>query len=416
MASNSPSDAHADRTATPPGTEPVTNISPTMSTELKSPPMPAKNDDHQQAVSPENNQVSQISADPEKDNTHKTPTQRYKLGNYVYLNLVPAGAQLSVNKSLLNFNSDFLDCEGDDTEAAEHMMFDILADYLQPDTKLSAADAAERLDAIFPGNQPDAFEDQDKIDTVTLILLQTFGTMIWEFAKQIPHDHESQDKIMQILDALNHVPHTHIWRGKPLWDSKFENWEDPSRWAIGDTVPRLNNPQENMTPQQVCEAYINVYAFQARALALWWPKYDLIFNGLNDPLRSDEAMGHGYDGYYSYLPAHVAAAAQWILHGGTWLWEKIRWGKDQVILKNHRTLILSPQMWVAWMQAYSILTINSKDKNIQFWAGELVKKMKEIMEEHGRTLDEMKNWDPQTQTIHDKLFREEPGLMQLYKH
>lgn len=377
MASSNSTNASVERPATPPGNQ----------------------TGHQQAVSSEHKDPSEISAEFKK----------YKLIN---VNLVPA--QLSVENRRLKFHIDCIHGEGADQDPAEHMMFNILAAYLQPDTNLSVAEVAGRLDAMLPGNQPGASKDQDTMDTGVVVLMETFGDMIWALVKQIPHDHESQDKIVRLLDALDRLPFTQIFHGKHVWMSKFSNWEDTSRWAFGDTMPRQANTKDNVTDQQQCEAYINVHAFGARTAAIEWPRYQIIFNTLNSPLHVEEAMRISYTFDPSYMPAHVAAAAQWIIHGGTWLWDQIRWGRDQVVAESGTGyLVLGPQAWVTWMQAYKNLA--SEDANVIYWAGVLANKMEEIMVEHKRTVEEMENWDPEKQTVHGNFFREEPDLMQMYE-
>lgn len=301
--------------------------------------------------------------------------------------------KIPVNTDELKLNID------EDPRPVEWMMFNIFNDFLQPSTRLSVTEAAKCFDAILPDNRPDTPDDPCDKRERPQNWLWMFAELIWNLAKQIPHDHDGQDKIISLLEALDHLPFTQTFEDKHFWKSKLFGWEDPSRWPTSDNRPP-QKPEQGMTRQQQCDVYINAMAFSARCAAIHWPHYDLIVYTLNEPLSPEFALTscEGLEAEFTFV--HIAAAAQWILHAGEWLWGQIRWGKNQRLEDTRRSL--PPAQWVVWMRGYYSLDI--KDDQCHFWANVLARKMEEIMVAHGYTADVMTNWDPKKQTRHDGLW------------
>lgn len=316
-------------------------------------------------------------------------------------------ADMSVKRHALYFTVGTLH-DDEDPRHVGWMMANILDDYLQPNTKLSVVEAANCFDSIIPDNRPNTTNDPAGERERAENWLWGFAEIIWDFAKQIPHDHESQDKIVHLLEALNSLPFTQVFEGKHFWASKLFGWEDPSRWAVADSRPCRDSPS-GMTRQQQCDVYLNAMAFTARCAAIDWPHYDLIIDTLDEPLGPDypNKSCDGLAPEFTYV--HVAAAAQWILHGGEWLWGQIRWGKNQGLGSTKRSL--PPSQWVAWMQGY--YNMETKHETTRFWADVLARKMEMIMIARGYTAEVMENWDPEKQTVHDGI-QDDPRYAHLF--
>jgi hypothetical protein len=65
--------------------------------------------------------------------------------------------------------------------------------------------AAIALDDLDPMKCKESGEEVEAIES----FLETWGTFI-EIAKQIPSDHSSQDRFIDLIDALTHLPPTSV--------------------------------------------------------------------------------------------------------------------------------------------------------------------------------------------------------------
>ncbi len=80
------------------------------------------------------------------------------------------------------------------TGYTEAKVASILRDFLQPDSKISLKSAAETLLALVPPNASGNAE------------VFSFGEICVELAEQIPYDHSSQLKLVQLLQYLARSP------------------------------------------------------------------------------------------------------------------------------------------------------------------------------------------------------------------
>lgn len=92
----------------------------------------------------------------------------------------------------------------------EQKLFDILNEYLQPSSTTTPAIAAHAIDALTPMKQPDTGDSQR--ESPESFLWEIWGDFI-DIAKQIPHDHLSQDRLVEAVKALSELPPTtvEIW-------------------------------------------------------------------------------------------------------------------------------------------------------------------------------------------------------------
>lgn len=280
----------------------------------------------------------------------------------------------------------------------EWMMFNVLNDYLQPDSKLSDNEAARCLDATMPENRPAQLEDKEPADSWMLEL----SDLIWNIAKQIPCDHVGQEKLVQLLHALKRLPITQTienYRGEqlPAWDG-FDHWHDSMRHAHG-------YPEKRKKPnQQTCEQYVNASAFAARVHAA----------GVQSPLQSRAfaTIGMAVEGLIpddETLPCHLIAGAQWIVLAAEWLWSNIRWGKiDYHKLREdgRKYLAYPPARWVRWLHGFQRVATTGKG-DVKYWASLAVAKMEGMMRSQGFTDEMMENWDPEKQSLRADIWRDE---------
>jgi hypothetical protein len=97
--------------------------------------------------------------------------------------------------------------EEDDPWIIEQKTFDILNDYLQPDSATSATTAARDLDALTPMKRETL--GSENVEHPESFLLETWGTFI-AIVKQIPHDHQSQARMIQLMEELIVLPPTEV--------------------------------------------------------------------------------------------------------------------------------------------------------------------------------------------------------------
>lgn len=92
--------------------------------------------------------------------------------------------------------------EDDEPWIVEQKYFIILNDYLQPDSEISAAAAAARINELTPMKRKPNGEEAEHPESWCL---EFWGT-ISETVKQIPYGHPSQDKTVEIIKELKALP------------------------------------------------------------------------------------------------------------------------------------------------------------------------------------------------------------------
>lgn len=97
--------------------------------------------------------------------------------------------------------------EDDDPWIVDEKTFDLLNEYLQPDSAISASTAARIMDALTPAKREAA--GAKNVEHPESFLFETWETFI-EIAKQIPHDHPSQDRLIQLLAELTKLSPTEV--------------------------------------------------------------------------------------------------------------------------------------------------------------------------------------------------------------
>ncbi|EFE39615.1 conserved hypothetical protein [Trichophyton verrucosum HKI 0517] len=183
-------------------------------------------------------------------------------------------------------------------------LFEVLTGYLQPGSCTAPSAAAKEIDDLTPdkrqSNDGKPNEDHESF------LLEIWDSMI-EIAKQIPSDHASQDRLVELIKALTELPSTDI-----------EVWGKNVDLASAHTVAGPSSDDKAPTPEEA-ERWINQNAFAARLLNLNqidWSNFAVwsLRSALEEaPVTAAES--HKCD---------IAAAAQWMLYSGQYLLEEAK--------------------------------------------------------------------------------------------
>jgi hypothetical protein len=92
-----------------------------------------------------------------------------------------------------------------ESNSTEQDMFNILNDYLQPSSTTPPSEAAQAIHAL----TPKAGSTQEENNDLENFLWSSWGAVI-EIAKQIPHNHPSQDRLVALIHALTELPPTTV--------------------------------------------------------------------------------------------------------------------------------------------------------------------------------------------------------------
>lgn len=312
--------------------------------------------------------------------------------------------------------------DDDDPWLIEWMMFNIFEAYLQPGSEISVDEASQLLDSILPENRPDTSDDPDDDKEQVAGFMLELCDLIFKIAKQIPYDHESQPKFVELMKKLKHLPITetsyqeYFSKAVPIWqDPNWIGWDDSIRHAL---CGPSSVPQKGKTSQQEWAEYVNVEAFAARveAARIFVPQHLYAFSAICTGLNPDRARR-----WMRIKPEDepflINVGAQWMIRAGDWWWSEIRWGWETVVGhispdRSETNLNLSPSTWVEWMRGFH--DIDTDDTEARIWAHRAAKKMEDIMIAHGYTAQKMEEWDPEIDNIHSKIW-DDPRFAHLLK-
>lgn len=88
----------------------------------------------------------------------------------------------------------------------------ILNNSLQPDSQLSAPEAAAGINELTPMKREANGKEAEEPESRCL----EFWRTISELVKQIPHDHPSQDKMVEIIKELKALPEVEVFVHKTV--------------------------------------------------------------------------------------------------------------------------------------------------------------------------------------------------------
>lgn len=92
----------------------------------------------------------------------------------------------------------------EDASGPRHQYFKILSDYLEPESSIDPQDVARAIDDLCPlkKDAEDAASAED--------FVWAFWDDVIQIACQIPHDHNSQDRLLKAIQALQELPPTTV--------------------------------------------------------------------------------------------------------------------------------------------------------------------------------------------------------------
>ncbi|KAJ5193909.1 hypothetical protein N7491_001240 [Penicillium cf. griseofulvum] len=192
--------------------------------------------------------------------------------------------------------------EDDDPWIVEQKYFMILNNSLQPSSQVLAAEAAARINELTPMNREANGEEAEEPESWCL---EFWGT-INELVKQIPYDHPSQDKMVEIIKELKALPGVEVFVYKT---ATTRIWTDlPYLMEVWHEYAVTPEPKDGALE---FERWVNWQAFSARVLqtglADWFRLTTRCFRHAfeEEPLQVNE-----------FSECRIRGAAQWIEEGG----------------------------------------------------------------------------------------------------
>ncbi|KAJ5925930.1 hypothetical protein N7454_007440 [Penicillium verhagenii] len=215
--------------------------------------------------------------------------------------------------------------EDDDTWIIEQKNFAIINDLLQPDSQFSVAEAAAQINDLTPMKR-EARGEEDVEEP------ESYLREIWAFfiiiCKQVPHDHQSQDKLVSLIRELTLLP-----------SEEFNIWKTNKAriWADLPFMPECWWDDWDMTSDSCdyspAEQGVNFFAFSARLLqsGLMGLETWLTHSVTERWFRfSVTAMSYAFEDQPADPATHkwktrdyqLCAAAQWIEHSREVMFQK----------------------------------------------------------------------------------------------
>ncbi|KAH9992873.1 hypothetical protein F4779DRAFT_238821 [Xylariaceae sp. FL0662B] len=134
-------------------------------------------------------------------------------------------------------------------------VFDIFYEYLQPESTVSAAQAAAAISQLAPAPSGETNTLDDGF------LWQLWADII-AVAEQIPHDHAGQDRLVRFMRELTLLPDT----GVTVWEKRF--WTDlpvlGAAWREHLNGPGHADAEEAQA--EIDTAWVRFHAFSARLI------------------------------------------------------------------------------------------------------------------------------------------------------
>ena len=98
---------------------------------------------------------------------------------------------------------EYRDRDPEDAWHVPHKIFHTIAAYVQPDSPASAAETAAALDAISPVKRR---LDPGEIAEWPWAFLDEFWDTFLSLAQQVPYDHPSQERLVELVQELPKLP------------------------------------------------------------------------------------------------------------------------------------------------------------------------------------------------------------------
>ncbi|KAL4064740.1 hypothetical protein V8B97DRAFT_2025945 [Scleroderma yunnanense] len=236
----------------------------------------------------------------------------------------------------------------------EQFTFAILNEYLQPSSSASPIDTALQLNNGLPWGHPD-------VDRDVSAMMACIWDLVFRLAQQIPHDHPSQERLVQFIIALRDLPiDTPSFLGDPVehfWRGVFEFSMD----ACFLTIPRVDIATDENTRQR----WYNFNAFIARlardGIGLRCAPFFCIW-ALYDLEVEPDPRSKAHKNYARRLDVEVPIAGRWIILCGQWIYS--------LCVKNYNDLCYehlvgknfrgpagySKARWCFWKEQFSVIS------------------------------------------------------------
>ncbi|KAM5444714.1 hypothetical protein MferCBS31731_000169 [Microsporum ferrugineum] len=201
--------------------------------------------------------------------------------------------------------------EDGDPWIVHQKLFDILSEYLQPASSTAPSAAAKEIDSLTPKKRQglDASDDAKPKEDYESFLLEIWNSLI-EVARQIPSDHASQDRLVELVKALRELPSTNA----EIWGNTVRVWTDLPLLGPAMREAWIGPPSGNAHSSNDAQRWVNQNAFAARLLNLdqiFWSNFAVwsLRSALEEPPAAN-AESHR---------CNVEAAAQWMVYSGPYL-------------------------------------------------------------------------------------------------
>ncbi|OCL09783.1 hypothetical protein AOQ84DRAFT_387930 [Glonium stellatum] len=231
----------------------------------------------------------------------------------------------------------------DDPWIVAKKAFDIVAAYLQPDSSASATETAACLDALTPTKrQLCEGEESEQPGSFLLEFWETFVVIV----RQVPHDHPSQKRLVELVKELDRLAATSaesVWAHLQRLDNVLaDNW---------------NVPSEQEDSFEPFKEWVNLNSFVSRlygaGLIKW---YRFAIWTIRDSLENSQVPAA------DLLESRVAAAAQWIENSASKLFKTLRDTEpsegDRRAFKSplfDEEKVLSLDRWAFWRSKFQEL-------------------------------------------------------------
>ncbi|KKY14250.1 hypothetical protein UCDDS831_g08311 [Diplodia seriata] len=190
--------------------------------------------------------------------------------------------------SSLHLTIDFTVPYDDEPWTFEYKTFDVLNEYLQPQSHTSPASAAIQLN--------------DLLEHVSILQI---WDIIFRVAAQVPHDHPSQDRLMALIFAL---------RDFPVQPNRFAELDEDGEAGQATTASTRNSsPWRNLQTLAARLTHAGLAALSHDAIIT----LSLALECRPDP------RSRAYQTRATKLDFHVPIAAQWIMVAGRELYAHI---------------------------------------------------------------------------------------------
>ncbi|KAK2746226.1 hypothetical protein FQN57_003348 [Myotisia sp. PD_48] len=242
--------------------------------------------------------------------------------------------------------------EREDPWIVQQKLFGILNEYLQPSSSTSPLTAATEIDNLSPdkrqgsqkpkesrkdeGNndndddddeEEEEEEEEEEGEDIESFLLEAWDTFI-ELARQIPSDHGSQDRLVDLLKVLTELRPTKV----QIWGEDTLVWTDLPLLAPAMREAWISPTYNDKMPApEASQRWINQNAFAARLLnldSLTWSHFAVwsLRSALEDrPSKKAETRD-----------CDIIAAAQWIFYCGPYLYNEAQGDAARELLEKEK--------------------------------------------------------------------------------